>query len=99
MTWEQFLEDNQYNLDYEEWEEMDEDDRLYHMEEIIDRFKEVLECNNENPEDIVHIEQDDENESFVEIWTKHRIYFTDIDDGNDIHVYSAFRHPPYVVVK
>ena len=99
MTWEQFLEDNQYNLDYEELEALDEDDLLINMEEIIDLFKETLEVNNESPKDIVYIEQDGDYYRFVKIWTKYRVYFSHIDDSHDIHVYSAFRHPPYVVVK
>ena len=99
MGWNDFLEDNQYKMDYEEWEALDDEDKLFHMEEVIDDFKELLKVNAEEPEGIIHIEQELPGDPF-EAWTKLRIYFSEFDDYHERQVVRvAFRHPPYAVVR
>ena len=99
MVWNDFLEDNQYGIPYEEWEAIDDEDKLFHMEEVIDDFKALLETNHEEPEDIIYIEQEVPGEGF-EAWTKLRIYFSEFDEYYERQVVRvAFRHPPYVVVR
>ena len=97
MTWDQFLEYNQYGMDYDEWEKLDDEDKLF-MEEVIDDFKRKLEYNAEEPEEIVHIEQEQAGDPF-EAWTKFRVYFSDYDYDDQMIVKVAFRHPPYAVVR
>lgn len=93
MNWSQFLEQNQLDVDYEELEEIDEEDRIFHMEDVIDSLELLLKTNGESVEDIIYIEQEMGGDPF-ELWTKNMVYFSKIDDSNFWQVYSAFRHPP-----
>ena len=96
MTWEQFLESNQYDLDHEEWDTLDDDDRVY-MNDIIDEFIRQLDHNQERAEEIIHIEQEEPGSPF-EAWTKRLVYFWDYERDNYV-VSSANRNPPHVVVE
>ena len=98
MTWDQFIESNFYNIDPPEIFEEEILLEIDRMEEAINQLKLLLDTNNESPEDIIYIEQE-ELGGFFEAWTKYRIYFSHEDDDYDIQVLSAFRHPPYVVIK
>ena len=96
MNWNQFLEQNQLNLDYEELEEIDEDSDeypIFHMEDVVDSLEILLKTNGESVEDIIYIEQEMGGDPF-ELWTKNMVYFSKIDDSDYWHVYSTFRHPP-----
>ena len=97
MNWDQFLELNQYDMSFEEWEALDDEDKLF-MEDCIDGFKSLLEANGEEPEEIIHIEQEEAGYPF-EAWTKFRVYFSDYDYDDNMIVKVAFRHPPYAVVR
>ena len=102
MTWEQFLERNYYNVEEEDWMALNEEDPqtslIIEMEEVIDVFKQELRLYAEEPEDIIHIEQEEPGDEF-EAWTKHRVYFMERDDSDVPQIHCGFRHPPYVVVK
>ena len=97
MTWDDFLEYNQYSMDYDEWEALDDEDKVF-MSDTIDGFKSLLETNQEEPEEIRYIEQELPGDPF-EAWTKLRVYFSDYNDWDEMIVRSAFRHPPYAVVR
>ena len=97
MTWDDFLEHNQYSMDYDEWEAIDDEDKVF-MQDTIDFFKELLKTNAEEPEEIIHIEQELAGDPF-EAWTKLRVYFSDYNDWDEMIVKCAFRHPPYAVVR
>ena len=97
MTWDDFLEYNQYNMDYDEWEAIDDEEKVF-MSDTIDSFKRLLEVNQEEPKEIIYIEQELAGDPF-EAWTKLRVYFSDYNDWDDMIVKSAFRHPPYAVVR
>ena len=107
MNWDQFLENNLYNLGTDKTAEelieegiIDEDhyDMTIHMADLIDDLKQSLNANAESPEDIIYIEQEEPGD-FFEAWTKYRVYFSYEDDSYDKTVLNAFRHPPYVQVK
>ena len=93
MNWNQFLEQNQLDLEYEEWDSLDEEDRIFHMEDVKDALEHLLKVNGESVEDIIYIEQEMGGDPF-ELWTTDMVYFSKIDDGYDWQVYSTFRHPP-----
>ena len=99
MNWEDFLYENQYSIDDEEYEELDDEDKVF-MEDAIAQLGQLFESVNETSEDIIHVEQEEPGGLF-EIWTKWRVYFSvyddDLDGGQRVHV--AFRHPPWAVVK
>lgn len=101
MNWEQFLERNEPTLSIDEWglskDKFYAKDRVYNMKDPIDTLKTLLEDHSEYPENIIEIDQKDPGRPF-KVWTKHRIYFSEVDDDYDLHVHWAFRHPPYVVV-
>ena len=99
MNWEEFLYENQYSMDDDEYEELDDEDYVF-MEDAIEQLKVLLEVTGETSEDFIHIEQEEPGRTF-EIWTKWRVYFSVYDDDLDggQRVQWAFRHPPYVVVK
>ena len=99
MDWEEFLYENQYSLDEDEYNELDEEDIVF-MEYAIEDLKKLLEVTGETSEDFIHIEQEEPGGTF-EIWTKYRIYFSTYDDDLDggQRVMWAFRHPPYAVVR
>ena len=97
MIWDDFLEGNQYGMDYEEWKKLDEDHQV-DMEDVIDGFKALLKHNAEEPEEIIHIEQEEAGHPF-EAWTKWRVYFSDYDYDDNMIVRFAFRHPPHAVVR
>ena len=98
MDWEQFLRRNEPTLSIDEWGFPEDKDRAYNMKDPIKSLKTLLKNHFEETEDIIQIEQKDPGRPF-KAWTKHRIYFSETDDGYDMQVHWAFRHPPYVVVR
>ena len=101
MDWEQFLKQNESTLSIDEWglsrNKFQAKDRVYNMKGPIDTLKTLLEDHSEYPENTIEIDQKDPGTSF-RIWTKHRIYFSEVDDNYDMQVHCAFRYPPYTVV-
>lgn len=81
---------------YITYDEFEDAEYRQHMKEVVESLEDRLKGNHEIPQDIVGIELGKDNSKF-RAYTKHRVYYAEKDEFNDIVVRGTFRRPAWAV--